>query len=142
MLGAFCVEGRLAHSRASPTRAGSELRRAFDRALQALPITQHAKIWPEFISWATEDFKCVQTATVAYKRYCMFEPQRREAFADYLSAHGDFGEAVELLVACVDDPDFVSPAGKRGPASSRGAAFPLVRAGGGTSDRGLGSKNS
>jgi len=91
---------------------GSELRRTFDRALQALPITQHAKIWPEFIEWAVEDLRCPKTVSVAYKRYCMFEPQRREAWSEYLIEHGDFGKAVELLVDCVDDPDFVSPAGK------------------------------
>mmetsp|Transcript_27913 Transcript_27913/g.86345 ORF Transcript_27913/g.86345 Transcript_27913/m.86345 type:complete len:928 (+) Transcript_27913:155-2938(+) len=90
---------------------GTELRRAFDRALRALPVTQHEHVWPEYIDWA-ERFGVERTATTAYVRYCMFEPQRREAFCDYLVTQKRYGRAVAELAACVDDNDFVSPSGK------------------------------
>ena len=42
----------------------------------------------------------------------MFEPQRREAFCDYLVAQNDHGKAAAELAKCLEDNDFVSPSGK------------------------------
>ena len=42
----------------------------------------------------------------------MFEPQRREAFCDYLVAQNNHGKAAAELAKCLEDNDFVSPSGK------------------------------
>ena len=49
-------------------KRAKQLRHVFDRALRALPITQHEKIWPEFIEWATKEVELEGTAIVAYQR--------------------------------------------------------------------------
>ena len=36
------------------TGAVTEVRHAFDRALKALPITQHEHVWPAFVAWADD----------------------------------------------------------------------------------------
>ncbi|KAJ1450859.1 hypothetical protein M885DRAFT_621310 [Pelagophyceae sp. CCMP2097] len=93
-------------------RKTTELRHAFDRCLRALPITQHDKVWPEFVEWASKDLCVEATAVVAFQRYVMFEPARREALVDYLFTAGRFGEAASELATCVNDDDFLSPSGK------------------------------
>ena len=59
---------------------------------RALPITQHEHIWPEYVAWAKE-FGVAATCVVLYKRYVMFEPNRREQFVEYLSKIGRHGDA-------------------------------------------------
>ena len=90
---------------------GSEVRRAFDRCLMALPITQHHHVWPEFVGWASE-FGVVEAAVIAHRRWVMYEPNGREAFVDYLVAQGKHGDAIVELVKICEDDDFASPSGK------------------------------
>jgi pre-mRNA-splicing factor SYF1 len=60
-------------------------REVYDRALSALPVTQHHLIWDQCLSWATtslDDF--TPTACHFYRRYIQFRPQDTEDFIDYL----------------------------------------------------------
>jgi pre-mRNA-splicing factor SYF1 len=86
-------------------------RETFDRALQALPITQHSRVWDLYIAWATE-CGVAETAIRVYRRFLMIEPSRRESFVDYLETIGQFGEAARQLADCLNDDRFVSPTGK------------------------------
>lgn len=46
----------------------TETRRVFDRAIQALPITQHMRIWPLYIDFVTAH-NIPETAIRVYRRY-------------------------------------------------------------------------
>lgn len=88
-------------------RKGPLTRKVFDRALQALPITQHRCIWDIYIEWAIE-FGSPQTAVCVYRRYIMFNPSSREKYIDYLETNEHYKEAVKQLIICIDDEQFVS----------------------------------
>lgn len=50
---------------------------------QALPITQHDRVWTLYLEWAAS-FGVVETAVKVFRRYLMFDPQHREEYVDYL----------------------------------------------------------
>ena len=58
-------------------------RRAYDRALQALPILQHEKVWPLYIKFA-RGCGVVDTALRVYRRYLKLQPDAIEQFVGYL----------------------------------------------------------
>lgn len=85
---------------------------AFDACLQALPITQHDHVWPEFVTFAVNT-GIVQLAQSVYSRYCMYDPSRREDLATYmLSTETKAADAARELAQCVQDEAFRSPSGK------------------------------
>ena len=43
-------------------------RHAFDRALRALPITQHTRIWPKYLAFVNQ-YEIPETAVGVYRRY-------------------------------------------------------------------------
>ncbi|KAJ1439699.1 pre-mRNA-splicing factor SYF1 [Ochromonadaceae sp. CCMP2298] len=90
---------------------GTDARLAFDRCLQALPITQHKEVWKVYIDWAT-GFGVAETAVRVYRRYLMYDPAYREEFVTYLQGIGQFEEAARQLSLCLDDTHFVSPSGQ------------------------------
>lgn len=90
---------------------GTETRKAFDRALQALPITQHKALWEMYIHWV-KDFGIPETIIRVYKRYLMYDSSHREDFVKYLEDINQFEEAARQLVICVDDENYVSPSGR------------------------------
>jgi pre-mRNA-splicing factor SYF1 len=90
---------------------GTDARRAFDRCLQALPITQHKEVWKVYVDWAT-GFGVPETAVRVYRRYLMYDPAYREEFVGYLLGIGQFEEAARQLSICLDDTHFVSPSGQ------------------------------
>ena len=92
-------------------KKGTLARRTFDRALQALPVTQHAGIWELYMDWV-RGFGVQDVAIRVYKRFLMFEPSHRESFVEYLEEKEQFGEAARQLTLCIDDEGFVSPSGK------------------------------
>lgn len=95
----------------SSLHRGTDTRKAFDRALQALPITQHKEVWKTYIDWAT-GFGVPETAVRVYKRYLMYDPAYREDFVGYLMDIGQYEEAARQLSSCLDDVHFVSPSGQ------------------------------
>eukprot|EP01041_Mallomonas_annulata_P004566 gene4566-9076_t len=93
------------------TKKGTAARKAFDRALQSLPITQHDNIWKLYISWA-KGFGVAETAVRVYRRYLMYSPGYREDFVSFLEEIGQFEEAARQLSICVNDDHYVSPSGQ------------------------------
>jgi len=86
-------------------------RRTFDRALRALPITQHEQIWPLYLKWVrATDVK--ETTMKVYRRYLKLEPTRVEEYIDWLVEKGELDEAAKRLAIVVNDDSFESMKGK------------------------------
>lgn len=124
-------------------KKGTATRRAFDQALQALPITQHHRVSPGsattdvIISWNhlskgilrsrfglwrqvwelyipwIKEFEVKDTAIRVYRRFLKYDPSFREEYVDYLEKHGEIDEAAQQLAICVNDDSFISPKGRR-----------------------------
>uniref|UniRef100_A0A672MV74 XPA binding protein 2 n=1 Tax=Sinocyclocheilus grahami TaxID=75366 RepID=A0A672MV74_SINGR len=86
-------------------------RRTFDRALRALPITQHPRIWPLYLRFA-RNLPLPETAIRVYRRYLKLSPENAEEYIDYLRSVGRLDEAAIRLAAVVNDENFVSKEGK------------------------------
>jgi pre-mRNA-splicing factor SYF1 len=91
-------------------KKGTETRKAFDRALQSLPITQHKDLWELYIDWAKE-FGVAETTVRVFRRYLMYDASKREHFVTYLESIGQVGEAALQLAVCVNDEHYLSPTG-------------------------------
>jgi len=76
-------------------------RRACDRALQALPVTQHSHLWPRYLEFA-KACGCRDTCVRVFRRYLQINPRDRKDFVDYLCASGDWDEAAVQLSAAVN----------------------------------------
>lgn len=83
-------------------------RRTFDRALEALPITQHARIWPLYLDFIKKDHVPTETAVRIFKRYMQFQPEDAENFIDYLYVKNRIDEASVLLCDIINRPNFQS----------------------------------
>jgi len=88
----------------------SQTRHAFDRALRALPVTQHEKLWKLYIQWATK-IGVPETAMRVYKRYLKVEPEAAEDFIEYSISVGKLQEAALQLIDLLNDQKYVSPKG-------------------------------
>ncbi|KAK9236290.1 hypothetical protein V1525DRAFT_407370 [Lipomyces kononenkoae] len=88
----------------------TETRRAFDRALRALPLSQHERIWPLYLNFA----KSVKgsTAVCVYKRYLQYKPQDIEDYIDLLTSLDFHAEAAQQYIELLNAPKFVSKNGK------------------------------
>ena len=92
-------------------KKGTATRKVFDRALKALPVTQHDELWKLYVEWVM-DFGVAETTKAVLKRYIMFEPGYRETFISYCLEQGDFSEAITVLKRCIDEENFQSSEGK------------------------------
>uniref|UniRef100_A0A8C5H8J0 Pre-mRNA-splicing factor SYF1 n=1 Tax=Gouania willdenowi TaxID=441366 RepID=A0A8C5H8J0_GOUWI len=86
-------------------------RRVFDRALRALPVTQHPRVWPLYLRFA-RNLPLPETAIRVYRRYLKLCPENAEEYIDYLRSVGRLDEAAVRLAAVVNDENFVSKDGK------------------------------
>lgn len=88
-----------------------ECKRVFDRSLRVLPITQHYRVWEEYLKFARmTKVKCYYT--VIYSRYLMLFPNGREEYIEFLMEEmEDFGTAVSELIHILNDENFVSKKG-------------------------------
>merc|ERR1719412_393743 len=86
-------------------------RRVFDRALRALPPTQHDRIWPLYIKFITMH-NIPETAIRVFKRHLQMYPENSEQYIDYLISVDRLDEASQVLAKCVNSSSFVSRAGK------------------------------
>ncbi|XP_065661534.1 pre-mRNA-splicing factor SYF1 isoform X2 [Hydra vulgaris] len=86
-------------------------RHAFDRALRALPITQHSRIWPKYLAFVNKH-NIPETAVRVYRRYIKVEPENTEAYIDYLMEIGWLDEAASKLAFIINQDNFVSKKGK------------------------------
>ncbi|XP_076360546.1 pre-mRNA-splicing factor SYF1 fand [Tachypleus tridentatus] len=86
-------------------------RRVFDRALRALPITQHHRIWPLYLSFVKKH-EIPETAVRVYRRYLKLTPENTEEYIEYLRSQERLDEAAVKLTELVNNEDFVSKEGK------------------------------
>ena len=82
------------------------VRRTFDRALRALPITQHNRIWALFRPYA--DSASGETAVRTWRRYIQIHPEDSEDFIALLEDLGHFNEAIKQYLRILNDHKFRS----------------------------------
>ncbi|KAG8178719.1 hypothetical protein JTE90_023265 [Oedothorax gibbosus] len=86
-------------------------RHVFDRALRALPITQHHRIWPLYLKFVST--KAIpETAVRVYRRYLKLCNEDAEDYIEYLLEIGRLDEAAVKLADIVNSEQFVSKYGK------------------------------
>nr|RHY26319.1 hypothetical protein DYB32_008051 [Aphanomyces invadans] len=88
-------------------RWGTRTRRVFDRALRALPITQHKRIWGPYLAFVHAQ-GVPSTAIRVYRRYLMFDPTGREDYVRYLLSKELWEEASLQLVHVLNLPQTAS----------------------------------
>lgn len=81
-------------------------RRTFDRALRALPITQHNRIWALYRPFANSAGG--DTAVKIWRRYIQLHPEHVEEFIDLLVREEKYTEAVERYINILNNPRFQS----------------------------------
>ncbi|XP_063175016.1 pre-mRNA-splicing factor SYF1-like [Chroicocephalus ridibundus] len=86
-------------------------RRTFDRALRALPITQHHRVWPLYLQFVRR-YPLPETAVRVYRRFLKLSPESAEEYVGYLRSVGRLDEAALRLARLVNDERFVSKEGK------------------------------
>ncbi|CDW87965.1 pre-mrna-splicing factor syf1-like [Stylonychia lemnae] len=90
----------------------TDTRKIYDRALVALPVTQHQLIWDQYIIWASSLEDYTETACNIYRRYIDFKPEDTEYYVDYLLKNENLEEALDLYLKILEDDGFVSAKGK------------------------------
>ncbi|XP_054282324.1 pre-mRNA-splicing factor syf1 homolog [Macrosteles quadrilineatus] len=86
-------------------------RQVFDRALRALPITQHHRIWPLYLAFLKRH-DIPETAVRVFRRYLKLCPEDTEDYIEYLTSIERLDEAAVKLAYIVNKEDFVSKHGK------------------------------
>ena len=87
-------------------------RRVCDRALSALPVTQHERVWVLYLDFIRQDGVPGDTARRVYRRYLKFEPGHAEEYVEFLKKRGYWGEVATKIAELVNDDSFQSLAGK------------------------------
>jgi pre-mRNA-splicing factor SYF1 len=92
----------------------SATRRVYDRALQALPVTQHMMIWEKYIEFVHEVPPPAIDVVVmkVYPRYLQINPGAKEEYIEHLKKIERFDEASRLLIEILEDEKYVSKLGK------------------------------
>ena len=81
-------------------------RKVYDRALKALPVTQHSIVWLRYLEWAesfAEDHP--QTAISCYKRFLKLKPECTLDYIDFLLRYDLLEQALEVYVSLVSEED-------------------------------------
>lgn len=86
-------------------------RKVFDRALRALPITQHHRIWPLYLTFI-QKHNIPETAVRVFRRYLKLCPENAEEYVEYLIESKRLDEAAVMLGKIVNNENFVSQHGK------------------------------
>ncbi|GAB2271607.1 hypothetical protein Dimus_006438 [Dionaea muscipula] len=87
-------------------------RRTFDRALCALPVTQHDRIWGPYLVFVIQKGVPIETSLRVYRRYLKYDPSHIEDFIDFLLESSLWQEASERLSGVLNDDQFFSIKGK------------------------------
>lgn len=83
-----------------PVRSSTHLRQTFNRALEALNVGQHDKIWELAESHLLEgDLLPVISTSRLWKRLCMFRPERQIDYAAWCERHALWGEAANTYLS-------------------------------------------
>ncbi|KAL4821310.1 hypothetical protein BDW67DRAFT_150487 [Aspergillus spinulosporus] len=88
----------------------TQTRRTFDRALRALPVTQHNRIWKLYKTFARS--ASGQTAVKIWARYMQIHPEYAEEYINLLVEMGHYTDAVKRYMEILDNPRFQSREGK------------------------------
>ncbi|CAA7029607.1 unnamed protein product [Microthlaspi erraticum] len=89
----------------------TKTRRTFDRALRALPVTQHGRIWESYLEFASQEGIPVETALRVHRRYLRYDPSHIEDFIEFLLKSGRWQESAESLASLLNG-EFQSSKGK------------------------------
>lgn len=81
-------------------------RRTFDRALRALPVTQHNRVWKLYKAFANS--ASGETAVKIWARYIQAHPEDTEDLIELLIETGHYVEAVKKYIQILDNPKFKS----------------------------------
>ncbi|KAF9592180.1 hypothetical protein IFM89_012674 [Coptis chinensis] len=87
-------------------------RRTFDRALCALPVTQHDRIWDLYLGFVSLGGVPIETSLRVYRRYLKFDPSHIEEFIEFLLNSKLWQEGAERLAGVLNDDKFYSIKGK------------------------------
>ncbi|KAI3839561.1 hypothetical protein MKW92_044642 [Papaver armeniacum] len=87
-------------------------RTSFDRALCALPVTQHDRIWGSYVYFVSQKGIPIQTSLRVYRRYLRFDPAQIEDFIEFSKNSKLWQEAAERLAQVLNDDKFYSVKGK------------------------------
>ncbi|KAJ4833898.1 hypothetical protein Tsubulata_032931 [Turnera subulata] len=87
-------------------------RRTFDRALCALPVTQHDRIWELYLRFVSQEGVPIETSLRVYRRYLMYDPSHIEDFIEFLLNSRLWQESAERLASVLNDDQFYSIKGK------------------------------
>jgi pre-mRNA-splicing factor SYF1 len=85
-------------------------RRTFDRALRALPLTQHNRIWALYRPFASS--ASGETAIKIWRRYMQIHPENAEEFIELLKDMRKYTEAVKKYMEILNNPRFKSKEAK------------------------------
>lgn len=85
-------------------------RRTFDRALRALPLTQHNRIWALYRPFALS--ASGETAVKIWRRYMQIHPENAEDFIELLKDMRKYTEAVKQYMEILNNPRFKSKEAK------------------------------
>ncbi|ODQ63751.1 hypothetical protein NADFUDRAFT_53404 [Nadsonia fulvescens var. elongata DSM 6958] len=89
----------------------SYTRQAFNMALQALPLTQHDHIWPQFLAFADQAGGLTQIHV--WKRYVSIFPNHCERLIEIAVDNKEYQVAVEMYMSYIlNEPTFTSQEGK------------------------------
>jgi pre-mRNA-splicing factor SYF1 len=88
----------------------TQTRRTFDRALRALPVTQHNRIWRLYKGFARS--ASGPTAVKIWARYMQIHPENAEEYIELLIEMGQYTEAVKVFMEILDNQRFQSKNGK------------------------------
>ena len=84
----------------------------FNKALQAIPITQHKKLWDIYIPWIESLIGCHKSKIEIFKRYIKFNPDYKEKFINYLIGIKEFNLAIHLIIEILNEENFYSKENK------------------------------
>lgn len=90
----------------------TQTRRTFDRALCALPVTQHDRIWEPYLVFVSQKGIPIETSLRVYRRYLKYDPSHIEEFIEFLINSERWQEAAERLAGVLNDDQFFSIKGK------------------------------
>ncbi|KAL5290155.1 XAB2 family protein [Megaselia abdita] len=89
----------------------TKTRLLFNKALRALPVTQHKRIWFLYIKFINK-YNIPETGIRVYRRYLKLVPDDAEDFVEYLRSVKKLNNAAVELSKIVDNEKFVSKNGK------------------------------
>ncbi|KAI3446719.1 hypothetical protein Pfo_003384 [Paulownia fortunei] len=90
----------------------TKTRRTFDRALCALPVTQHDRIWECYLVFVSHKGVPMETSLRVYRRYLKYDPSYIEDFIEFFIKSELWQEAAERLAGVLNDDQFYSIKGK------------------------------